>query len=324
MLTEFLLTPEALSDSDGRDGTEVVRELKNCLFPFAAASTALVCKLGGEEWTRAASGRIARIADVNHRQLAMSLMTQIVQQLAVTRPAIQRHGDDEAGWIHAAMQSSAQVPLGRIVVSAGSTPPARLGASLKEFVSREFWEKLSNPRLVGRDVATQQGVLTAICTHSDWLLIRLPQIRGGSDDEIVTVKQIAALANQLPPGFRQSSIDLQICAMQNIPERNLIRSVTGELDSYIRRGVKITLTIWPERHFVNRELIGGEYAQTSNGTIVPKPLWWITMTHVAVRGRHVPNAGEGGNTWCLFSRQKAFERYEQIRADTLGKSIALQ
>jgi hypothetical protein len=39
-----------------------------------------------------------------------------------------------------------------------------------------------------------------------------------------------------------------------------------------RQGAKIELTVWPERHFVNRELIGGDYAETSQGKRVPKPL----------------------------------------------------
>lgn len=324
MLTELLLTPDALSDSDGRDGSDVVRELKNCFFPFAATPTALVCKLGDEEWTRAASRKIALLTNPNHRQLAMSLLIQLVEQLSVIRPAVRRNGDDEAGWIDAAGRSSTQVPLGRIVVSGQSTPPSSNGSTLKELMTPSFWETFSNPRLVGREIATQEDVLRAICTHSDWLLLRLPQIRGGSDDEIVTVKQILKLSNRLPAGFPKSTIDLQICAIRNIPEQNLVRGVKAELDTFIRQGANITLTIWPEKHFVNREIIGGEHAKTSSGKLVPKPLWWITMTHVAVGSRTAGTAGEAGNTWSLFSRQKAHERFEQIKADSSGKLMILK
>jgi hypothetical protein len=323
MLTEFLLTPDTLSDNDGRDGTEVVRELKNCLFPFAAAPSALICKLGDDEWTRAVGSKIARIANSNHRQLAMSLLTQLVEQLSVSRPTIRRNSEDEVGWIDAAVRSSTQVPLGRIIVSGQASPPASIGATLKEFMSSAFWEKLPNPRLVGRDKASQEQVLRAICTHSDWLVIRLPQIRGGSDDEIVTVKQILELSNRLPVGFRKTVIYLHICSIRNIPEGNLVRGVAAALDSFIRQGVRIELNIWPESHFVNRELIGGQYTKASQGQQVHKPLWWVTMTHVAVGSRQATNAGEAGNTWSLFSRRKAYERYEQIKADTLGKAITL-
>ena len=315
MLTEFLLTPDAISHADGRVGTDVVREIANCLFPVAAAPTALFCKLGGDDWIRAVSSNIARITNVNHRQSAMTLFAKIVDQLSVSCPAVARSGNDEASWIDAGLRSSAQVPFGRIVVSGSSVPPSQVGASLREFVSPEFWEELANPRIVGRETATQENVLRAICTHSDWLVMRLPQIRGGNDDEIVTAKQIIRLANQVPAGFRKAEIDLHICLVRNITEERLIRGVAGELNPFSRQGATITLTVWPERHFVNRELLGGEYTTTSPGHRVRKPCWWITMTHVAVGSRNAANAGEAGNTWGLFSRRLAHARIDEIEND---------
>jgi hypothetical protein len=47
------------------------------------------------------------------------------------------------------------------------------------------------------------------------------------------------------------------------------------------------------------------------------------MTHVAVGSRDATLAGEAGNTWSLFSRQKAYQRFEQIRAATPLKSEVL-
>ncbi len=324
MLAEFLLTPDALSDDDGRNGSDVVRELAECLFPSRAVPVALVCKLGGEDWERAASRKIARIGDPNHRHVAMSLFQKLLTQLCVVRPPIPLASDDETGWINAGVMSAAQVPLNNIVVSANCSTPSSIGVSLKNFVSNGFWDGFCNPRLVGRDIATQDQVLRAICTHSDWLILRLPQIRGGSDDEIVTVKQIIRLSNQMPSGFRKTAIELHVCQQSRIREENLIRGISSELSASIRQGVQIRLTIWPERHFVNRELLAGEYTWTSQGDKVGRPLWLITMSHVAVGGRQAANAGEAGNTWNLFPRQKAHERFEQLKSDTLGKSISLR
>lgn len=314
MLAEFLLTPDALADDDGRNGVDVVREIGQCLFPSRAVPVALVCKLGGEEWERATSRKIARIANPNHRMDAMSLFQKLLSQLCVTRPPIALPSDDETGWISAGVTSASRVPIEKIIVSAKSAPPADLGVSVKDFLADAFWEPFENPRLVGRDTATQEKVLRAICMHSDWLMLRLPQIRGGSDDEIVTVKQIIKLSNQLPTGFSKAAIDLHICMQPRISEQNLIRGIAGELSSFVRQGIQIRLTVWPERHFVNRELLAGEFARTSPGDLVPRPLWWITMTHVAVGSRAAANAGEAGNTWSLFSRPKAHERFEQIKS----------
>lgn len=324
MLAEFLLTPDALADDDGRNGVDVVREIGQCLFPSRAVPVALVCKLGGEEWEKATSRKIARIANPNHRLDAMSLFQKLLSQLCVTRPRTPLPSEDEAGWISAGVTSASRVPMDKIVVSAKSAPPADLGVSVKEFLADAFWEPFENPRLVGRDTATQEKVLRAICTHSDWLTLRLPQIRGGSDDEIVTVKQIIKLANQLPAGFRKTEIDLHVCMQPRITEQTLIRGVSGELSAFVRQEIQIRLTIWPERHFVNRELLAGEYARTSPGDLIPRPLWWVTMTHVAVGSRSAANAGEAGNTWSLFSRPKAHERFEQIKADSPIRSHLLR
>ncbi len=323
MLAEFLLTPDALADDGGESGVEIVRRLQQCLLPSRTVPIALLCRLGGAEWERAASTRIARISNYNHRQDAMALFQKLQSLLCVTRPTVPLSSQTEAGWIAAGLTSASRVPLDRIIVSTAAAPPAAIGVSLQNFLAVDFWEPFENPRLVGRDHASQAKVLTALCTHSDWVQLRLPQIRGGSDDEIVTVRQIIKLSNDLPAGFRGTQIDLHICQQRNLSDSNLIRGVRDELSGCCRGENAIRLTLWPEKHFVNRELLAGDFAKTSTGTLQSRPLWWITMTHVAVGSRDATLAGEAGNTWSLFSRQKAYHRFEQIRAATPLKSEVL-
>lgn len=322
MLAEFFFTPDALADEDGRNGTDVIRELEQYFFPFRSVPVALLCKLG-DQWEVAASRRIARIKNHNHRTDAMAML-QKLSQLYVERPIPTAQANTEIEWVNAGLGSISQVPIDKIIVSSNTTPTSKAVASLKDFVTEGFWKPFENPRLVGRDSYSQEKVLRAICTHSDWMILRLPQIRGGSDDEIVTVKQIVKLSNQLPPGFRKTAIDVQVCMQKNIPERNLFGGIASELSAFVKQGIQIRLTIWPEKHFVNRELIAGEFAKTSPGTLVPKPLWYITMTHVSVGSRDAASAGESGNTWSLFSRQKAFERHEQLSAHTPLRSEMLK
>jgi hypothetical protein len=314
MLAEFLLTPDALADDDGRNGVDVVHEIAQCLFPSRAVPVALVCKLGGEDWEKATSRKIARITNPTHRYEAMSLYQKLLSQLCVTRPPIPLCTDDEAGWVNAGVTSASRVPMDRIVVSAKLAPPPEIGVSVSGFLADAFWEQFENPRLVGRDTASQEKVLRAVCTHSDWLTVLLPQIRGGSDDEIVTLRQIIKLSNEQPAGFSKTAIELHVCMQPRISENNLISGISDQLSTFVRQGIQIRLTIWPERHFVNRELLAGQLARTSPGDLVPRPLWWITMTHVAVGSRAAANAGEAGNTWSLFSRLKAHARFEQIKS----------
>lgn len=313
MLAEFLLTPDALADDDGRNGVAVVNELQQCLLPKKTAPPALVCKLG-DQWEKAASRKIASIANQNHRNAAMSFFQRLLTQQCVTRPTVELRANDEAGWIRAGMASAAAVPMDKIVVSAKSTPPTELGVSVKDFLADAFWEPYENPRLVGRDTASQERVLRAICTHSEWLLLRLPQIRGGSDDEIVTAKQIIKLSNQLPTGFRKTSIDLHVCLGSKTPKDNVVSGISGELSAFLQQGVEIRLTLWPEGHFANRGVLAGDFAKTSEGDRVPRPLWWVTMSHVAVARKRVSNAEESDNSWNLFARDKAAAQHASILA----------
>lgn len=284
MLAEFLLTPEALSDNDGRNGTDVVRELTECFFPSRATPLALVCKLG-EEWVQAASRKIALISNSSHKQNAMSLFQKLVSEICVDRPSVQLASDNESGWIAAATMSANHVPLSKIIASQQFSPATTLVASIKEFVSHEFWEQFPNPRLVGRNTASQEPVLRAICTHSDWLILRMPQIRGGSDDEVVTVKQIVRLATKLPHGFTKSDIELQI-PLDNRPNAaDLLRAVKYELQSAVSPGVNLKVIVIPQGSFVNREMLAGDYATDSSGNQKRRARWWVTMNHVAVGAR---------------------------------------
>ncbi len=312
MLMEFLLTPDAICDTNGRNGTDVVRELKECLFPFSGAPIALICNLGGDKWVKAVSSKIARIPDGNHRSHLQDLFRQIVDQISVSRPVDHGIKDDESSWVAAGVESSSLVPLEKIVVSNCTALPTEEAVQLRKFTSRGFWEDYQNPRRVGRNRACQESVLRAICTHSDWIVIRLPQIRGGRDDEIVTAKQIIRLANELPSGFPKTKIDLHLCLRKNIREEKLINGVSHELKHFARQGIDLTLTLFSENKILDREIIGGMFTETSQLNEIPKPLWWITMNHVAIGKRDANDADAEGNAWSLFSREKAHDRFEEI------------
>lgn len=314
MLAEFFFTPDALSDDCGRNGTEVVRQIEQNLFPSRSVPIAVLCKLGGEQWENAVSKQITRIRDHNHRTDAMRLFKRALE-LCFGRPIVATPANDEDAWIRAGLASVTQVPLDKIIASSRSTSTENNVTPLTGFLNEDFWSPYENPRLVGRDIDSQKAALRTVCTHADWMMLRMPQIRGGSDDEIVTVKQAIKLSNHLPAGFRKTDIDLHVCMHSNIPENRLVRAISSEVANFIRQGVQIRLTIWPQGHLVNRELLAGDYAKSSSGNLTPRPLWYITMTHVCVGSRDAAIAGTGGNTWSLFSRQKAYERYEQLTAE---------
>lgn len=312
MLTEFLLTPDTFAETSDDTPIETLRALQNCLFPFAATPSGLVCNLGGNQWIQATSRKILHIQNSNLRALAQALFTKIVDEVSVSRPLVDHQGNAESDWITSGIKSSNKIPLNGIVVSGRIDSPTAPCLPMATFVSSEHWLNYQNPRLVGRTLSDQEDVLRVFCTHSDWIVVRMPQIYAGSDDEIVTIKQIIKLATNLPDGFKKSDIEIHLCKIPKIQEQNLLRGVALHLKSYLQQGVNVTLKLWPEKHFVNREIIGGDYTSNSEAQTIPRPRWMLTMTHVAIGSQKANNAGESGNTWSLFSRNEAFNHFEDI------------
>ena len=320
MLAEFMLTPDALVAGFNREGREAVEELKACFLPSRMVPVALLSKLG-EEWVNAAARRIARINTAN-RHKAIAVFQQLLSDASLSRPGVRIHIDDENGWIQAARASNSQVTFDKIVVSPSALPPSGNGLALTDFVCDDFWENYENPRQVARDLISQEPALKCVCAHSEWIILRMPQIRGGSGDEIATVKQIIQLSNRLPNGFYKSPIDLHVCLQRGLTEQDLIDGVSAELSQYVRQGVKIQLSLWP--HFINRELIAGDLSRTSPGEEFRRPRWYITMAHVAVGRREANSESESGNTWSLLSRKKAFARHEELKASTPLQTLTLK
>jgi hypothetical protein len=319
MLAEFMLTPDALLAGFTREGRDAVDQFKACFLPQRAVPVALLSGLG-TEWEKAVTQRVARINKA-YRHKAIDAFEKLIADASLSRRSVNIQVDDENAWIQCALGSNAEVPFEGIVVSPSVTPPGGNGVALSDFVSDGFWEAYENPRTVARDLPSQKRALRCVCAHSEWILIRMPQISGGSGDEIATVKQIIELSNDLPTGFHRSAIDLHICLQRGVSENDLIDGVSAELAELVRGGATIRVSLWPR--FINRELIVGDIRRTSPGDEFRRPLWYITMAHVAV-GRREANDAEAGNTWSLFSRKRAYGRYEELRTATPLKTLILR
>lgn len=309
MLAEFFLTPEVFCDSD-----EGLRDLQTCLFPFGNTPVALICQLG-DHWKKAIVDKIVRIPNQNHQHLAMTLFEKVCEDIAVARPAGGNAPPDEPSWIRTAQQSHRVLELDGVVVSDNLPNPPNECTTLAEFVVPPFWEDYPNPRFIQRDVGAQESVLRPFCAFSDWIIVRMPQIRGGNEDEIVTVKQIIRLATNVPSGFRKSSIELHFPLDERLSRnpKRVMSSVLQELREVAEPNSEVMIKLLPTGSFVNREILGGEFAAVSSGESKMRARWLITMNHVAVgRRRDRDRERDDANSWNLYSRHKADERLKEL------------
>jgi hypothetical protein len=221
-------------------------------------------------------------------------------------------GNSESDWCTAGIQSSKGFPIDRIITSSKQKPLPKTGSTAGDFVLKKFWAPYKNPRIVHRNIRAQEQALRAICAHADWMIIRMPQLRGDDTGEEVTVKQILEIASSRPKGFSDLEIHLDTQTKKpRIPDKRLIGNIRQHLQDSI--GVNTKLHINVCSNVLNRELLAGKFKKTSDGVLLRDALWLITMTHVAVRSQQHSN--DNSNKWLLESRTEAHERLRELEAE---------
>lgn len=309
MLAEFIITPDVFSASD-----DILRgrlsELRQVLLPRGSTPKFVICQLGSDTWQTAVGGKIAAIRNPELRSDAKALFEKLVAEVSVVRPLSKSETPiSEIEWISVGEQSSRQVALDGIVTSE-STSKTGLVLSAEQFVSDEYCDRFRNPRFVARTEESQITSLRTICLHSDWMILRLPQIRGGVDDEIVTLKQVLKLASARLPGQTNCSVEIHVCRQEKIPDDRLKSSVENELSGFLNNLADVEVKLFPAKAFNDRQVFAGEWAPMPNEQRLRRVRWLVTMTHVAIGNQR--ESSPEPCTWSLFDRKSAHARLKQI------------
>jgi hypothetical protein len=307
MLAEFLLTP-ATFDVDDVQLRSRLFELRQLFFPRQGVSTFVACQLGGLDWQKAVTRKIARIRNHELREEAQLFFHKLVEDASVIRPSSLTDVEScEKSWIEAGKRSAAMFAFDGIVAN-GVTNDSENIFSFDQFVSDSVFERFKNPRFVSRSEDFQAPALRAICLHSDWLIVRLPQIKGGNDDEIVTLKQILGLASSRVKIKSPCTVEVHIASRLTEPSCSNVRnSIFKELEGVNNGECDLSIRMVPK--FLDRMIFGGEWAQVSGGKKRRRLRWMITMSHVAIHARREACSDEC--TWALHDRKSANEYFEK-------------
>ena len=306
MIAELILSPH-LFDS-GNPNSDVLRTLAQVLFPLTSVSPAVICEPGTHDWRTAVTRRIFSIRDTNRRKEAMDLFMRIDRELLVRRPWQENAlGDCESVWVKVARTLHEDAPLDAVVTD--ESYDDELALRINKINDPDFWENYRNPRLVSRNLKAQNAALRTVCLHSDWLLVRMPYLKGSVDDEIVTVKQIIQLASSLKADSAGGSVTVQL-DNRHAHSDKFFRNVASELQNVRQQSVRIKVELRDEK-ILNRELLGGEFAPRGEGKEpFHRARWFMQMTHVAIGGA---GAHTEDNSWNLFDRRAASHRLEAIQ-----------
>jgi hypothetical protein len=310
MLAEFILTPDIFSANE-----DILRgrlsDLREVLLPRGSVPKFVICQLGSDKWQTAVGGKIAAIRNPELRSNAKALFERLVAEVSVVRPLSKSETPkSESDWIYVGERSSRQIGLDGIVASESSSK-TELVLSIEKFVSDEYCERFKNPRFVARSEEAQIESLRTLCFHSEWMILRLPQIRGGTDDEIVTLKQVLKLASARLPEQTKCSVEIHVCRQVKIPDDRLKNSITDELSGFLNNLAEVDVKLFPERAFTDRQVFAGEWAPMPNDQRLRRVRWLVTMTHVAI-GKRRESSSEPC-TWSLFDRKSAHARYQELQ-----------
>ncbi len=311
MLVEVVLTPDLFSGDDDVL-RERLRDLADILLPRRSVPIVDISQLGEHNWQSAVGNRIVAIKNRNLQSDAKALFDRFVDSVCVVRiPQQNSIPATESEWIALAKQSAKQVPLDAIV-TVGSQSTEQAVMAFAEFTCDEFWARFPNPRWVERNSQAQVTALRTIAFHADWLIVRLPQLRGGSDDEIVTFNQILALVAKRGTSQPRCSIELQVCQQKDIPDERLLNGIQRELQC---NGsiMDVTFKLLPQKSFIDRELLAGGWAPMPEGKRARRARWLLTMTHVAVSSKR-ENISQA-SPWSLFDRKHAHDRLSKLEAE---------
>jgi hypothetical protein len=308
MLAEFFLTPDVFDVPD-----DVLRsrlnEMRQMFFPRGGTSSFVACQLGEEAWRNAVIKRLKGIKNKELKSNAWAFFCKLIDHASVVRTEENARSNwDEKRWIHAASKSSSLAPLDGTVATISDSNST---FTFDKFASDELLEKYSNPRLVERLADSQDSVLRTLCLHSDWLFVRLPYLKGGVDDEIATLKQILKATVRRSAFKPPSNIEIHVCPKEKIEMTNLLRNVKSELESLTVRHCDWTLKPVPK--FIDRVIIGGEWANISERIRERRVRWLLTMTHVAVTQTRSDTPEKC--TWALHGRKSAHETFQLLMGE---------
>ena len=308
MLSEIAITPSAFNWGLQEESMDWVGELERVLFPRVGDVPLVLCDLRNGEWFKSVARSIAMISNSSQRGRAQSLLSKLRDNLmSIPRnSALPDSPCDESMWIAEAIAANSILPIGMAFTT---SPDARIRTLHPSRIgSDEIDHQLESSRYVPRELNSQVVQLRNLLWHSHWAIVRFPQIRGGDDDEIQTVKQVAELLGRSVCSSPSSTVrQLEVQLNPEALGAYSFQNVEKHFRDWRIGGVAISLTV-SRAKYVNRELIAGDL-DSSDAKKIKRARWYLTMQHVAIKRS---DSSVENNIWNYFGRRKAHERWQKI------------
>ncbi len=286
MYTEIAFTPQIFDEEcnpDHERWREGLREFGREIAPRNAAEPIIISDLYGGSSLQVAAETIRAIRDHKAKDLAQRCISVMRQRLSVVRPVVGEWPQSEPDWLDECKLSHAQLALGKVLISDSHSQDnlhSMPSWSIYDPADDQsgFWNGIQIQSQVNMNLDDQVNLLRPICVHADYIAIKSPQIRGGSDDETVFAARIIQSALNRPFGYPDiKMIEFHLDGKHNPNHDNSINNIIQVVRQNVgreRNGLEIQFYFWP--HYTDRELVAGIFKQG-----IKSLRWGISMNHIA-------------------------------------------
>jgi hypothetical protein len=286
MLVEVALTPQVFDGASNANVAiwrECLDELGHGFFPRNATPPVLAADLQDGGWSEEVKQTIGRITDQATRWKVQNLANRF-KDIVVPRPMVNVWPTDEREWANEAAASHRSEPVGRIILTdglyGGYCPANAPCHPLRDVKSEAFWAGIGNSVQVQMDICQQVALLRPICAHARYLSLKLPHVRGSTDDETPFAGAVLQSVFRRPAGFAPAQVELHVNGdgLAGTALSNVIHNIRHSLAAGLPVGSEVLLCVWPD--FIDRKLVAGVIT-TCAGQEVRAPRWGVGFQHVA-------------------------------------------
>lgn len=307
MIHVIFVSPDAFEQLGKEFGDQGgLRDLRELLFPRRSEPNVLLVDPHKENWFKEVS-MVATRLPAQSQYDARKLLERLATDGLIRCSSQRAKPNNESDWLKL-IESG-----GNHYVDYAFAVDTSVCSTRVESVSRisdDAWLKAQFPwsKSIARCRSSQLPIFQKLLLDTDWCIAELPYLKGSSDDEIVTLKQLIDVISDLP---RTKPYELDLVTKLEDKPTYWASNVEAELREASKLRSQINVRVFALSRYTERYFTVGKSATIAGGQSKREARRCIAAQHVAI-GRDRPT---DSSTWTLCNVVDTKNRFEKLNAD---------
>ncbi|HBJ37346.1 MAG TPA: hypothetical protein DDZ51_21855 [Planctomycetaceae bacterium] len=307
MIHFIFISPDAFEKLGNQFGEkDGLGDLRELLFPRRADPNVLLADPHATNWFTEVTRRAMKLPPQT-RGNALALLQRLSNQSLVGWASPGPAPANEGEWVRIACKSK-----GGCLDWAFTSRIDLCGESIEtvDRISDDTWLKKQFPwsKNVPRCRTAQRPIFQKLFMGADWCIAELPFIKGGSDDEVVTFKQLIDVISDLP---RTKAFELDLVTKLEDKPAYWAGNVEDELRQTLKKRSAVKIRVFALSKYIDRYFTVGKNVTIAKGQSKREVRRCIAVQHVAIGG----NRKAESNNWNLCNSVDTSLRYEKLQVD---------